>query len=74
VKLRHPVPKLLGALLIAMQSAMGAYAAPAAKETRVLERVSVSGTNREMGMGCPSSRPALKNRATWRLDPRSATS
>jgi hypothetical protein len=55
VKLRHPVPKLLGALLIAMQSAMGAYAAPAAKETRVLERVSVSGTNREMGMGTVSA-------------------
>ena len=47
---RLSVPAILGAL-IAMQSATTAYAAPAAKDTQVLERVDVNGTNREMGMG-----------------------
>jgi len=50
VKLSLSVPAILGAL-IAMQSAMAAHAVPAAKETQVLERVNVNGTNREMGMG-----------------------
>jgi len=50
VKSRLSVPAILGAL-IAMQSAMAAVAVPTAKETQVLERVNVSGTNREMGMG-----------------------
>lgn len=39
------------AALIAMQSAMAADAVPAAKETQILERVNVNGTNGEMGMG-----------------------
>ena len=34
-----------------MQSAVAADAVPAAKETQILERVNVNGTNREMGMG-----------------------
>jgi quercetin dioxygenase-like cupin family protein len=50
VKLSLSVPAILGAL-IAMQSAVAAYAVPAAKETQVLERVDVNETNREMGMG-----------------------
>jgi quercetin dioxygenase-like cupin family protein len=50
VRSRLSVPAILGAL-IAMQSATAAYAAPAAKDTQVLERVDVNGTNREMGMG-----------------------
>jgi quercetin dioxygenase-like cupin family protein len=58
VKLR--IPRILGALLIALQSAMAAYAAPAAKETQVLERVSVNGTNREMGMGVSEFPPGAE--------------
>jgi len=50
VKTCLSVPVILGALL-SMQSAFAANAAPAAKETQVLERVVVNGTNREMGMG-----------------------
>jgi len=50
VKSRLSVSKVLGAL-IAMQSAMAAYAVPTANETQVLERVDVNGMNREMGMG-----------------------
>jgi quercetin dioxygenase-like cupin family protein len=50
VKSRLSVPSIFGGL-IAMQSAMVAYAVPRAKETQVLERVDVNGTNREMGMG-----------------------
>jgi quercetin dioxygenase-like cupin family protein len=51
VKIRQYGPRILGALLIAMQPAMAVHAAPAAKETQVLERVNVKGTHREMGMG-----------------------
>ncbi|WP_254073828.1 cupin domain-containing protein [Burkholderia sp. S171] len=50
MKSRLSVPVFLGAL-IAMQFATAAYAIPLAKETQVLERVEVNGTNREMGMG-----------------------
>ncbi len=50
MKSRLSVPAILSAL-IAMQSAIAADAVPAAKETQVLERVNVNGTNREMGMG-----------------------
>jgi quercetin dioxygenase-like cupin family protein len=50
VKSHLSVPAILGAL-IAMQSSMAAVAVLTAKETQVLERVNVSGTNREMGMG-----------------------
>jgi quercetin dioxygenase-like cupin family protein len=50
VKSRLFVPAIFGGL-IAMQSAMVAYAVPPAKETQVLERIDVNGTNREMGMG-----------------------
>ena len=50
MKSRLSVPAIFGGL-IAMQSAMVAYAVPPAKETQVLERVDVNGTNREMGMG-----------------------
>jgi quercetin dioxygenase-like cupin family protein len=60
VKLRHSIPRILGALLIALQSAMAAYAAPAAKETQVLERVNVNGTNREMGMGVSEFPPGAE--------------
>ena len=41
---------LLGCVLWT-HSAMAADAAPAAKETRVLQRIRVQGTDREMGMG-----------------------
>jgi quercetin dioxygenase-like cupin family protein len=50
VKSRLSIPAILGTL-IAMQSSVAAYAVPGAKQTRVLERVDVNGTNREMGMG-----------------------
>src|ERR1700712_1864899 len=43
-----------------MQSAVTAYAAPAAKETQVLERVNVNGTNREMGMGVSEFPPGAE--------------
>ena len=62
MKLRLSVPAILGAL-IAMQSAIGADAITATKETRVLERVSVNGTNRERGMGASEFPPnAVKSR------------
>ena len=50
MKSRLFCPAILGGL-ISMQSAMAADAVPPAKETQVLERVDVNGTNREMGMG-----------------------
>lgn len=43
-----------------MQSATTAYAAPSAKETQVLERVNVNGTNREMGMGMSEFPPGAE--------------
>jgi hypothetical protein len=73
VESRLSLPAILGALL-AMQSAMAAVAVPAAKETQVLERVNVSGTNREMGMGVSEFPPNAEKPAIWRPDQRSATS
>ncbi|MFT4438519.1 cupin domain-containing protein [Caballeronia sp. 15715] len=60
MKLCLSAPRVLGALLIAMQSATTAYAAPSAKETQVLERVNVNGTNREMGMGMSEFPPGAE--------------
>ena len=66
VESRLFVLMILGAL-IAMQSAMAADAITAAKETQVLERVSVNGTNREMSMGVsefPPNAEKPRHRAT----------
>jgi quercetin dioxygenase-like cupin family protein len=41
---------LLGSLL-SMQTALAANPAPATKPTETLQRISVNGTNRQMGMG-----------------------
>jgi quercetin dioxygenase-like cupin family protein len=59
VKSSLSVPAILGAM-IGMQSATAAYAVPAAKETQVLERVNVNGTNREMGMGASEFPPGAE--------------
>ena len=66
MKLRLSVPAILGAL-IAMQSAMATDAITAAKETQVLERINVNGTNREMGLGVsefPPNAEKPRHRAT----------
>jgi len=57
VKTTLSIPVILGAL-ISMQSAFAADAAPAAKETQVLQRVVVNGTDREMGMGVSEFPPS----------------
>jgi quercetin dioxygenase-like cupin family protein len=54
---------LVAAILMGMQSVFAAGAMPAAKDTVVLQRVPVPGTDREMGMGIAEFPPnAVKPR------------
>jgi quercetin dioxygenase-like cupin family protein len=49
-KIAFAVPVFLASIMT-MQRAMAVDAAPAAKDTQVLQRVGLQGTNRQMGMG-----------------------